>query len=240
MEGKEEDVRLGANKFSERQPIGTAAQGTDDKDYKEPPPAPLFEPGELKSWSFYRAGIAEFVATFLFLYISILTVMGVSKSTSKCATVGIQGIAWSFGGMIFALVYCTAGISGGHINPAVTFGLFLARKLSLTRAVFYIIMQCLGAICGAGVVKGFQQGLYMGNGGGANVVAPGYTKGDGLGAEIVGTFILVYTVFSAVIYNQHHAWADHWIFWVGPFIGAALAAIYHQVIIRAIPFKSRS
>ncbi|KAG2573953.1 hypothetical protein PVAP13_7KG286355 [Panicum virgatum] len=177
MEGKEEDVRLGANKFSERQPIGTAAQGTDDKDYKEPPPAPLFEPGELKSWSFYRAGIAEFVATFLFLYISILTVMGVSNSQSKCATVGIQGIAWSFGGMIFALVYCTAGISGGHINPAVTFGLFLARKLSLTRAIFY---------------------------------------------------------------NRDHAWNDHWIFWVGPFIGAALAAIYHQVIIRAIPFKSRS
>ena len=74
MEGKEEDVRLGANKFSERQPIGTAAQGAgDDKDYKEPPPAALFEPGELKSWSFYRAGIAEFVATFLFIYITILT-----------------------------------------------------------------------------------------------------------------------------------------------------------------------
>jgi aquaporin PIP len=112
MEGKEEDVRLGANKFSERQPIGTAAQGSEDKDYKEPPPAPLFEPGELKSWSFYRAGIAEFMATFLFLYVTILTVMGVNNSPSKCASVGIQGIAWSFGGMIFALVYCTAGISG--------------------------------------------------------------------------------------------------------------------------------
>ncbi|RZS05642.1 hypothetical protein BHM03_00036178 [Ensete ventricosum] len=196
MEGKEEDVRLGANKFAERQPIGTAAQ-SQDKDYKEPPPAPLFEPGELSSWSFYRAGIAEFMATFLFLYITILTVMGVVKSSTKCSTVGIQGIAWAFGGMIFALVYCTAGISGGHINPAVTFGLFLARKLSLTRALFYIVMQCLGAICGAGVVKGFQKGLYENNGGGANVVAPGYTKGDGLGAEIVGTFILVYTVFSA-------------------------------------------
>ncbi|RRT79095.1 hypothetical protein B296_00017486 [Ensete ventricosum] len=194
MEGKEEDVKLGANKFSERQPIGTAAQ---DKDYKEPPPAPLFEPGELKSWSFYRAGIAEFIATFLFLYITILTVMGVVKSNSKCSTVGIQGIAWAFGGMIFALVYCTAGISGGHINPAVTFGLFLARKLSLTRALFYMVMQCLGAICGAGVVKGFQKGVYESNGGGANVVASGYSKGDGLGAEIVGTFILVYTVFSA-------------------------------------------
>lgn len=110
MEGKEEDVKLGANKFSERQPIGTSAQT--DKDYKEPPPAPLFEPGELSSWSFYRAGIAEFIATFLFLYITVLTVMGVAKSPTKCGTVGIQGIAWAFGGMIFALVYCTAGISG--------------------------------------------------------------------------------------------------------------------------------
>ncbi|XP_042979959.1 probable aquaporin PIP-type pTOM75 [Carya illinoinensis] len=125
--------------------LGTAAQT--DKDNKEPPPAPLFEPGELSSWSFYRAGIAEFVATFLFLYITILTVMGVGKS-EKCKSVGIQGIAWAFGRMIFALVYCTAGISDGHINPVVTFGLLLARKLSLTRALFYIIMQCLGAICG--------------------------------------------------------------------------------------------
>ncbi|KAH7849273.1 hypothetical protein Vadar_015457 [Vaccinium darrowii] len=273
MEGKEEDVRLGANKFNERQPLGTSAQ---TKDYKEAPPAPLFEPGELHSWSFWRAGIAEFMATFLFLYITVLTVMGVVKSPSKCSTVGIQGIAWAFGGMIFALVYCTAGISGGHINPAVTFGLFLARKLSLTRAVYYMVMQCLGAICGAGVIKGFEKSQYEVLGGGANFVAPGYTKGDGLGAEIVGTFVLVYTVFSAtdakrsardshvpilaplpigfavflvhlatipitgtginparslgaaIIYNKDHAWDDQWIFWVGPFIGAALAALYHQ------------
>lgn len=194
MEGKEEDVRLGANKFPERQPLGTSAQS---KDYMDPPPAPLFEAGELRSWSFWRAGIAEFMATFLFLYITVLTVMGYARAPNKCATVGIQGIAWAFGGMIFALVYCTAGISGGHINPAVTFGLLLARKLSLTRAIFYMIMQCLGAICGAGVVKGFQKTPYQVAGGGANVVAHGYTKGDGLGAEIVGTFVLVYTVFSA-------------------------------------------
>ena len=287
MEGKEEDVREGVNKFPEQQAIGTAAQGG-DKDYREPPPAPLFEPGELTSWSFYRAGIAEFIATFLFLYITVLTVMGVVQAPNKCSTVGIQGIAWAFGGMIFALVYCTAGISGGHINPAVTFGLLLARKLSLTRAIFYMVMQCLGAICGAGVVKGFEgSSRFELLGGGANSVAHGYTKGDGLGAEIVGTFVLVYTVFSAIdakrsardshvpilaplpigfavflvhlatipitgtginparslgaaiVFNQAHAWDDQWIFWVGPFIGAALAALYHQVVIRAIPFKSK-
>ena len=175
------------------------------KDYTDPPPAPLIDAAELGSWSLYRAVIAEFIATLLFLYITVATVIGYKHQTdatasgadAACGGVGVLGIAWAFGGMIFVLVYCTAGISGGHINPAVTFGLLLARKLSLTRALLYMVMQCLGAICGAGVVKGFQQTLYMGAGGGANSVNPGYTKGDGLGAEIVGTFVLVYTVFSA-------------------------------------------
>ena len=286
MEGKEEDVRLGANRYTERQPIGTAAQGAEEKDYREPPAAPVFEAEELTSWSFYRAGIAEFVATFLFLYISILTVMGVNKSASKCATVGIQGIAWSFGGMIFALVYCTAGISGGHINPAVTFGLFLARKVSLVRAILYIVAQCLGAICGVGLVKAFQSAYFNRYGGGANTLAAGYSKGTGLAAEIIGTFVLVYTVFSAtdpkrnardshvpvlaplpigfavfmvhlatipitgtginparsigaaVIFNNEKAWHNHWIFWVGPFVGAAIAAFYHQYILRAGAIKA--
>ncbi|KAM7494269.1 hypothetical protein LguiB_028878 [Lonicera macranthoides] len=62
----------------------------------------------------------------------------------------------------------------------------------------YMVMQCLGAICGAGVVKGFQgSSHYETLAGGANFVNHGYTKGDGLGSDIVGTFVLVYTVFSA-------------------------------------------
>ncbi|MBA0636595.1 hypothetical protein Godav_029822, partial [Gossypium davidsonii] len=43
---------------------------------------------------------------------------------------------------------------------------------------------------------------------------------------------------AAIIYNKDHAWDDHWIVWVGPFIGAALAAIYHHIIIRTCPFKT--
>lgn len=142
MEGKEEDVRLGANKFSERQPIGTSAQT--DKDYKEPPPAPLFEPGELQSWSFWRAGIAEFVATFLFLYITILTVMGVNRAPNKCASVGIQGIAWAFGGTIFALVYSTAGISGIILAPSLL-ALLLWFDLLFCRLTFVLV--CVFFLC---------------------------------------------------------------------------------------------
>jgi len=79
----------------------------------------------------------------------------------------------------------------------VTFGLFLARKVSLVRALGYMIAQCLGAICGVGFVKAFMKTPYNTLGGGANTVADGYSKGTALGAEIIGTFVLVYTVFSA-------------------------------------------
>ncbi|KAL2526404.1 putative aquaporin PIP2-5 [Abeliophyllum distichum] len=262
------------------------------KDYHDPPPAPLIDAEELTKWSFYRALIAEFVATLLFLYITVLTVIGYKSQTDTdlngdvCGGVGILGIAWAFGGMIFILVYCTAGISGGHINPAVTFGLFLARKVSLIRAVMYMVAQCLGAICGVGLVKAFQKSYYKKYGGGANELNEGYSTGVGLAAEIIGTFVLVYTVFSAtdpkrnardshvpvlaplpigfavfmvhlatipitgtginparslgaaVIYNQNKAWDDHWIFWVGPFIGAAIAAFYYQFILRAGAVKA--
>nr|GMD22623.1 aquaporin PIP2-2-like [Ipomoea batatas] len=252
------------------------------KDYHDPPPAPLIDFDELTKWSFYRAAIAEFIATLLFLYVTVLTVIGYSHQTDlkaggqDCGGVGILGIAWAFGGMIFILVYCTAGISGGHINPAVTFGLFVGRKVSLVRAVVYMIAQCLGAICGVGLVKAFQKAYFNRYGGGANMLQPGYNKGTGLGAEIIGTFVLVYTVFAAtdpkrnardshvpvlaplpigfavfmvhlatipitgtginparsfgaaVIYNKDKAWDDQWIFWVGPFIGAFIAALYHH------------
>ncbi|GMP23180.1 hypothetical protein CsSME_00000869 [Camellia sinensis var. sinensis] len=135
------------------------------KDYHDPPPAPLVDVVELTKWSFYRAIIAEFIATLLFLYITVLTVIGYKsqtdpiKNADQCGGVGILGIAWAFGGMIFVLVYCTAGISGGHINPAVTFGLFLARKVSLIRALLYMVAQCAGAICGVGLVKAFQRAM---------------------------------------------------------------------------------
>lgn len=92
------------------------------RDYNDPPPAPFLGMEELRKWSLYRAVIAEFVATLLFLYISVLTVIGYKAQTDEkaggvdCGGVGILGIAWAFGGMIFVLVYCTAGISGKYVS----------------------------------------------------------------------------------------------------------------------------
>ncbi|GKV01213.1 hypothetical protein SLEP1_g13783 [Rubroshorea leprosula] len=221
------------------------------KDYHDPPPAPLIDPEELFKWSFYRALIAEFIATLLFLYITVLTVIGYKSQSAndQCGGVGILGIAWAFGGMIFILVYCTAGISGGHINPAVTFGLFLARKVSLIRAFWYMVAQCLGAICGCGLVKAFQKAYYNKYGvdlysKSMKVLAP-LPIGFAVFMVHLATIPITGTginparsLGAAVIFNKKKAWDDQWIFWVGPFVGAAIAALYHQFILRAAAIKA--
>uniref|UniRef100_A0ACD6A7T0 Uncharacterized protein n=1 Tax=Avena sativa TaxID=4498 RepID=A0ACD6A7T0_AVESA len=259
------------------------------KDYLDPPPTPLFDAGELGKWSLYRAIIAEFTATLLFVYVTVATVIGHKRQTAEaaCSGTGVLGIAWAFGGMIAVLVYCTAGISGGHINPAVTFALLLARKVSLPRAVLYMAAQCLGAICGAALVRTVHGARhYELYGGGANELAPGFSAAAGLVAESLGTAVLVYTVLSAtdpkrmardshvpvlaplligfavlmahlatipvtgtginparslgpaVVYNGGKAWDEQWIFWVGPFVGAAVAMVYHQYVLRDGAAKS--
>lgn len=166
-------------------------------EYNDPPAAPLLDLNECCLWSFYRAIITEFVATFLFIYVIVGTIIGQANEKNPCGGVGILGIAWCVGGMIFVLVYCTAGISGGHMNPAVTFGFLVARKLTLNRAVLYMVAQCAGAVCGAGMVRELQKTYYYRGGGGVNSLSEGYTKETALIAEILGTFVLVYTVFSA-------------------------------------------
>lgn len=167
------------------------------RDTHEPPPAPILARDEFNEWSFYRAIIAEFIATLLFLYVSLTTLMGTTRIFG--GSVGLIETAWAFGGMIFILVYCTAGISGGHINPAVTFGLFLAQQVTLPRASAYIVAQCLGAIVGAAIARGVQEGgeyrSFASNA--VNGVQPGYNIGQALAAEIMGTFVLLYAVLSA-------------------------------------------
>ena len=112
-----------------------AGQQPTPKDYSDPPPAPLFESGELRLWSFYRAVIAEFVATLLFLYITVATIIGQKKQTDPCGGVGTLGIAFAVGGTIFVVVYCTAGISGSLSTISLNFLSIVlctfSRRLSL-------------------------------------------------------------------------------------------------------------
>jgi len=112
-----------------------------EKDYHDPPPAPLFDLEELAHWSFYRAIIAEFIATLLFLYVTVQTIIGNKRQIDaningiECDGVGILGIAWTFGGMIFILVYCTAGISG-------TISCLFQKSCSFRTWLFLLVWSC--------------------------------------------------------------------------------------------------
>lgn len=85
-------------------------------DHRENETPSLMDMSEISQWSFFQAIIAEFLATLLFLYVTIATVIGHKKQATSCDGVGILGIAWAFGGAIFVLVYCTANISGSYFR----------------------------------------------------------------------------------------------------------------------------
>lgn len=111
---RQDSVAVGAAKYGGEPEVGTHAPsfGSEKKPYHDAPPEPFVDETEWPRWSFWRAGIAEFMSSLLFLYVTIQTVMGHKREEDPCLGAGIQGIAWAFGGMIFVLVYCTAGISG--------------------------------------------------------------------------------------------------------------------------------
>ena len=91
------------------------------------------------------------------------------------------------------LTYVFGGISGGHFNPAVSFGHMVGKNITMVRAVSYTICQCLGASLGATFalnLDGNATSL-------VNAVAPNITTGQAFGAETIGTFILMYIAMAA-------------------------------------------
>jgi glycerol uptake facilitator-like aquaporin len=66
------------------------------------------------------------------------------------------------------LVYGLAPVSGGHLNPAVTFGLALTKKITALRALLYIIAQVGGAMCGTLIAASLNHDAYKAAGGGVN------------------------------------------------------------------------
>lgn len=86
---------------------------------------------------------AEFIGTFT------LVLLGCGAAVLAGSQVGQLGIAFAFGLAIVAMAYGIGPVSGCHVNPAVSFGAFLAGRMSLNELIGYVIAQCLGAIVGA-------------------------------------------------------------------------------------------
>ena len=100
--------------------------------------------------------ISEFIGTFT------LVLFGCGTAVVAGVQVGVLGIAFAFGFALIAMAYGIGPISGCHINPAVSLGVFVAGRMSAKDLIGYIISQFLGAIVAAGVLAAIVKGQLAG------------------------------------------------------------------------------
>lgn len=143
---------------------------------------------------------AELVGTF------VLVFGGVGSAVLAGTHIGFIGVAFAFGLSLLAMAYAIGPISGCHINPAVTLGVLIAKKIDAKDAVLYMIAQTIGAIIAAGTILFVAKGIPDGyaahvNGLGANgygLHSPDlYSLGACFVAEVVLTAFLVLTVLGS-------------------------------------------
>ncbi len=146
-----------------------------------------------------KAYLAELVGTF------VLVFGGCGSAVLAGDHIGFAGVAFAFGLSLLAMVYTIGPISGCHVNPAVTLGLWLSRKFDGRRVVGYWVAQVIGGVLAAIVllviakgVAGFDPAVtgFASNGYGER--SPGhYGLGAALVSEVVMSAFLVLTVLGA-------------------------------------------
>jgi glycerol uptake facilitator-like aquaporin len=114
----------------------------------------------------YRPALAEFVAMTLFVWCGCGSAVGLQSFAVTNPLVPLDmslilTISVAFGIAISVLVYTIAPISGGHINPAVTFAFMIGGKMSIVAGIRYLIAQFLGAFLGAAIIWGCVASTYF-------------------------------------------------------------------------------
>lgn len=145
--------------------------------------------------------LAEMIGTM------VLVLMGCGAAVSLgCDPVNNQaavvGTAIAFGLSVVAMAYTIGGISGCHINPAITLGVFLSGRMSAKDCVMYMLFQFIGGLIGAAllfllVTNAGSSFAAAGAGLGANGLQEGISVVSGLLAEIIFTCVFVLVVLGA-------------------------------------------
>ncbi|XP_060168909.1 aquaporin TIP1-3-like [Lycium barbarum] len=213
-----------------------------------------------------KAAIAEFICTITFVFPAEGCALVFSKMiTTGGPATGLITASLSHGFALFAAVSIGANISGGHVNPAVTFGAFVGGHITFFRSILYWIAQLLGSVVSVYLLKFATNGLEVSP-------YPPTLPWNAVIFEIVMTFLLVYTYYAtsfdpkkgnmgiispiaiglivaanilsggalfgaamnpAIAFGQaliSWTWTHHWVYWLGNFIGATIAALVYQTI----------
>lgn len=227
-------------------------------------------PGEASRPDAIRAALAEFFSMLIFVFAGEGSGMAFNKLTDDGSTTpaGLVAAALAHAFGLFVAVSVGANISGGHVNPAVTFGAFLGGNITLLRGILYWIAQLLGSVVACLLLKFATGGLETS----AFSLSSDVSVWNALVFEIVMTFGLVYTVYATAVDPKKGnvgivapiaigfivganilaggafdgasmnpavsfgpavvswSWDNHWVYWLGPLIGAGIAAIVYDNI----------
>ncbi len=154
------------------------------------------------------AYIAELVGTFFLVFV-IGTVVSLYVAVGGQAQFGsdfaVIGLVQGF--VLFLLVTTLGGVSGAHLNPAVTLAASLMKKIEGVDAVVYVLAQLSGAVLGALAVKGLLLDEGMAANYGALDVSPLLASNfAGMIVEAIGTFLLVLAVVAVALNEK--AWRE--------------------------------
>jgi aquaporin Z len=136
----------------------------------------------------------------------VLVLVGCGSAVLSGNYIGNFGVAFAFGLAVLAMVYMIGGVSGCHINPAISVSMWVAGKISAKDTLFYVVFQSVGAIIGAGILYAIVLGNptpfnlaanSLGQNGYGTLSPGGYSLTSVLIAEIVFTFIFVLVVHGA-------------------------------------------
>jgi MIP family channel proteins len=151
-----------------------------------------------------RAPLAEFIGTFFLCFAGIAAIL--SNMPSVGAGLGIVGVALAHGLALSIGVSAFGGVSGGHLNPAVTTGMLVTGRISLPNALVYIVAQLLGATVAALVCKAaFPADAVAAANLGIPLPAAWATTGVVVLMEFVMTFLLMTAVFGTAVDERGRA-----------------------------------
>lgn len=135
----------------------------------------------------------------------VLVLFGCGSAAIAGSVLGNLGIALAFGLSIVAMAYIIGDISGCHVNPAVSLGMWINKRMSGKDFVMYVIFQCIGAIIGIALLAAIINscsglGGYLVTGLGQNgfdaASSVGLNLYGALLVEIILTFVFVFTVLG--------------------------------------------
>ncbi|KAL6645313.1 hypothetical protein ACP70R_016921 [Stipagrostis hirtigluma subsp. patula] len=218
-----------------------------------------------------RDALAEFLATAIFVFAAEGATLSLGKLYhDKGMVSGLVAVALAHALALAAAVASTVNISGGHVNPAVTFGALLGGHVCLVRSLVYWTAQLLGAVAAALLLRLATGGVHL----------PEYAPAAGVAGwqaavlEAAMAFGLMYAYYATVVDQRRghvgamaplavgllaganvlacgpfdgavmnparafapaivgsRRWANQWVYWAGPMLGAGLAGLVYEHLV---------